>query len=219
MNSCMFDTRTYNVKITLLYTAIADDGAFMSKLEKSLTPTLRVERREEDAIYCRTLRQHLFYWCENYSAPLTWKQRVAIALDVARGVEYLHSLAQQSFIHRDLKPSNILLDNTGVSEEMCHFASWFRGILINMENIRMTTDQTLHPDEETMESIYKVAELAGHCTAPEAHQRPNMGHAVNVLVPLVEQWKPITHQEERQGYDMINHSIYDMSFSEILSGR
>jgi serine/threonine protein kinase len=24
-------------------------------------------------------------------------------------VEYLHSLAQQSFIHRDLKPSNILL--------------------------------------------------------------------------------------------------------------
>ncbi|MCD9642526.1 hypothetical protein HAX54_029368 [Datura stramonium] len=30
-------------------------------------------------------------------------------LDVARGVEYLHSLAQTSFIHRDLKPSNILL--------------------------------------------------------------------------------------------------------------
>ncbi|KAG6601891.1 Receptor protein kinase TMK1, partial [Cucurbita argyrosperma subsp. sororia] len=27
----------------------------------------------------------------------------------ARGVEYLHSLAHQSFIHRDLKPSNILL--------------------------------------------------------------------------------------------------------------
>ncbi|KVH96377.1 Leucine rich repeat 4 [Cynara cardunculus var. scolymus] len=29
--------------------------------------------------------------------------------NVARGVEYLHGLAQQSFIHRDLKPSNILL--------------------------------------------------------------------------------------------------------------
>ncbi|KAL5784279.1 hypothetical protein ACOSQ2_006671 [Xanthoceras sorbifolium] len=41
--------------------------------------------------------------------PLTWKQRITIALDVARGVEYLHSLAQQSFIHRDLKPSNILI--------------------------------------------------------------------------------------------------------------
>lgn len=56
-----------------------------------------------------TLGQHLFEWRELGFAPLTWKQRVTIALDVARGVEYLHSLAQQSFIHRDLKPSNILL--------------------------------------------------------------------------------------------------------------
>ena len=30
-------------------------------------------------------------------------------MDVARGMEYLHSLALQIFIHRDLKPSNILL--------------------------------------------------------------------------------------------------------------
>ncbi|KAL7168174.1 hypothetical protein ACSBR2_038588 [Camellia fascicularis] len=52
---------------------------------------------------------HLFEWRELGYPPLTWKQRVTIALDMARGVEYLHSLAQQSFIHRDLKPSNILL--------------------------------------------------------------------------------------------------------------
>lgn len=56
-----------------------------------------------------TLSQHLFEWHELGYTPLTWKQRVTIALDVARGVEYLHSLAQQSFIHRDLKPSNILI--------------------------------------------------------------------------------------------------------------
>lgn len=30
-------------------------------------------------------------------------------MDIARGVEYLHRLAQHNFIHRDLKPSNILL--------------------------------------------------------------------------------------------------------------
>ncbi|GMY04808.1 putative receptor protein kinase TMK1 [Fagus crenata] len=58
-----------------------------------------------------TLTQHLFHWSENGCSPLTWKERITIALDVARGVEYLHSLAQQSFIHRDLKPSNILLEN------------------------------------------------------------------------------------------------------------
>ena len=56
-----------------------------------------------------TLTQHLFHRGENGCSSLTWKQRITIALDVARGVEYLHSLAQQSFIHRDLKPSNILL--------------------------------------------------------------------------------------------------------------
>ncbi|XP_010917500.2 receptor protein kinase WSS1 [Elaeis guineensis] len=58
-----------------------------------------------------TLEQHLFECSDNGFSPLTWKQRLTIALDVARGVEYLHSLAQESFIHRDLKPSNILLDN------------------------------------------------------------------------------------------------------------
>nr|DAD46139.1 TPA_asm: hypothetical protein HUJ06_004369 [Nelumbo nucifera] len=57
-----------------------------------------------------TLGQHLFKWNENKYPPLTWKERVIIALDVARGLEYLHIFfAQQSFIHRDLKPSNILL--------------------------------------------------------------------------------------------------------------
>ncbi|KAI7998549.1 Receptor-like kinase TMK4 [Camellia lanceoleosa] len=56
-----------------------------------------------------TLAQHLFGYREMWVSPLTWKQRVTIVLDVARGVEYLHSLAQQSFIHRDLKPSNGLL--------------------------------------------------------------------------------------------------------------
>ena len=57
-----------------------------------------------------TLSQHLFGQLNHQ--PLTWKQRLLIALDVARGLEYLHNLAQLSFIHRDLKPSNILLDDS-----------------------------------------------------------------------------------------------------------
>ncbi|KAJ0736329.1 putative transferase, protein kinase RLK-Pelle-LRR-IX family [Helianthus annuus] len=57
-----------------------------------------------------TLSQHLFEWRKHKTPPLSWRQRVSIALDVGRGVEYLHSLAQQRFIHRDLKPANILLD-------------------------------------------------------------------------------------------------------------
>ncbi|CAK7338930.1 unnamed protein product [Dovyalis caffra] len=56
-----------------------------------------------------TLSRHLFNWAEEGLKPLEWTRRLTVALDVARGVEYLHGLAHQSFIHRDLKPSNILL--------------------------------------------------------------------------------------------------------------
>ncbi|GJS38356.1 receptor protein kinase TMK1-like protein [Tanacetum coccineum] len=56
-----------------------------------------------------TLSRFLFHFEAEKLKPLDWTKRLIIALDVARGVEYLHGLAQQSFIHRDLKPSNILL--------------------------------------------------------------------------------------------------------------
>ncbi|XP_047162124.1 receptor-like kinase TMK4 [Vigna umbellata] len=236
-----------------------------------------------------TLTQHLFDWRENGCAPLTWKQRVTIALDVARGVEYLHRLAQQSFIHRDLKPSNILLGDdmrakvadfglvkiitpegndsvwtrvagtfgylepeyaatgrvtrkvdvyafgvvlmelisgrkaldSSLPEEMPHLVSWFCRIVDNMENISLVADESLNLDSENMESICKVAELAAHCTTPEPHKRPDMWHAVNVLVPLVEQWNPacIHEQHEEKGCDVIYEGHYDMSISEIFSGR
>lgn len=211
-----------------------------------------------------SLAQRLFECRELGYPPLTWKQRITIALDVARGVEYLHSLAQQSFIHRDLKPSNILIGDdmrakvadfglvknapdgkysvetrlagtfgylapeyaatgrvttkidvyaygvvlmeiiTGrkalddsMPDEKAHLVTWFRRILVNKDNIPKAIDETLvNPDAETLESIFKVAELAGHCTAREPHQRPDMGHAVNVLGPLVEQWKPANRDDE-----------------------
>ncbi|KAL5575948.1 hypothetical protein UlMin_017647 [Ulmus minor] len=55
------------------------------------------------------LSRHLFHWKSLNLQPLSWTQRFIIALDVARGIEYLHSLARQTFIHHDLKSSNILL--------------------------------------------------------------------------------------------------------------
>ncbi|GAA0144842.1 hypothetical protein LIER_05180 [Lithospermum erythrorhizon] len=44
--------------------------------------------------------------------PLNWDLRVQIALDVARGLEYLHDGAVPPVIHRDIKSSNILLDES-----------------------------------------------------------------------------------------------------------
>ncbi|KAJ6381189.1 hypothetical protein OIU77_029969 [Salix suchowensis] len=87
------------------------------------------------------------------------------------------------------------LDDT-VPDERAHLVTWFRRVLVNNDSLPKAIDQTMNPDEETLVSIFKVAELAGHCTAREPHQRPDMGHAVNVLGPLVEQWKPSNHEEE-----------------------
>ncbi|KAJ0702727.1 putative protein kinase RLK-Pelle-LRR-IX family [Helianthus annuus] len=57
------------------------------------------------------LSKHLFHWRNLKLEPLSWKRRLSIALDVARGIEYLHTLAHHSFIHRNLKSSNILLSD------------------------------------------------------------------------------------------------------------
>ncbi|KAL7145744.1 hypothetical protein ABFS83_07G107200 [Erythranthe nasuta] len=44
-------------------------------------------------------------------SALTWNLRMKIALDIARGLEYLHEHCHPPVIHRDLKSSNILLDS------------------------------------------------------------------------------------------------------------
>ncbi|KAG6777354.1 hypothetical protein POTOM_017175 [Populus tomentosa] len=210
-----------------------------------------------------TLSRHLFNWAEEGLKPMEWTRRLTIALDVARGVEYLHGLAHQSFIHRDLKPSNILLGDdmrakvadfglvrlapegkgsietriagtfgylapeyavtgrvttkvdvfsfgvilmeviTGRKalddsqpEESMHLVTWFRRMHLNKDTFRKAIDPAIDLNEETLASISTVAELAGHCCAREPYQRPDMGHAVNVLSSLVELWKPTDHSSE-----------------------
>eukprot|EP00249_Psilotum_nudum_P030446 c43065_g1_i1 orf=268-3318(-) len=213
-----------------------------------------------------TLSKHLFDWAKQKLKPLDWKRRLTIALDVARGMEYLHGLAHKSFIHRDLKPSNILLgddyrakvsdfglvklapDNKhsvetrlagtfgymapeyaatgrvttksdvfsfGVvlmelitgrraldesqPEQSMHLVSWFRRMYMNKGLLMNAFDSALEITEESFQSICIVAELAGHCTTRASYQRPDMSHAVGVLAPLVQQWKPTDQDSDECG--------------------
>ncbi|GAQ86778.1 Protein kinase superfamily protein [Klebsormidium nitens] len=58
-----------------------------------------------------SLQEHLFTDGRPGSPqPLDWAARLQIALDAARGLEYLHEVAQPTVIHRDFKSSNVLLD-------------------------------------------------------------------------------------------------------------
>ncbi|KAJ6837655.1 calcium/calmodulin-regulated receptor-like kinase 1 [Iris pallida] len=56
-----------------------------------------------------SLASHLYN--EKYE-PLKWDLRINIALDVARGLEYLHDGAVPPVVHRDIKSHNILLDKS-----------------------------------------------------------------------------------------------------------
>ena len=82
------------------------------------------------------------------------------------------------------------------SEESRYLAEWFWRIKSSKEKLMAAIDPALNVNDETFESISSIAELAGHCTSRDPNHRPDMGHAVNVLVPLVEKWKPVNDESE-----------------------
>ncbi|KAJ1698461.1 hypothetical protein LUZ63_006973 [Rhynchospora breviuscula] len=57
-----------------------------------------------------SLQDHLLDCSRNHK-PLNWETRMKIATGAAKGLEYLHDMANPPVIYRDLKTSNILLGN------------------------------------------------------------------------------------------------------------
>ncbi|XAR48708.1 Non-specific serine/threonine protein kinase [Bertholletia excelsa] len=57
-----------------------------------------------------SLHEHLHGKNKASKEQLDWVRRVTIAVQAARGIEYLHGYACPPVIHRDIKSSNILID-------------------------------------------------------------------------------------------------------------
>jgi hypothetical protein len=87
------------------------------------------------------------------------------------------------------------VDETLPEEDM-YLVAWFATKMRSRQEavFRSMIDPTIRDidDETTFKSLTTVAELAGHCTAREPAQRPDMGHVVSVLRPLVDEWKPMS---------------------------
>jgi serine/threonine protein kinase len=98
-----------------------------------------------------TLYEHLHV---NSSQSLPWRERVRIAIEVARSLAYLHSAASVSIIHRDIKASNILLDDNLTAKVSDFGAS--RGIPIDETRITIAIQGTFgYMDPE----CYKMRQL------------------------------------------------------------
>lgn len=59
-----------------------------------------------------SLKNHLYDPHNKGQTSLSWISRVQIALDAARGLEYIHEHTRDHYVHRDIKTSNILLDSS-----------------------------------------------------------------------------------------------------------
>lgn len=70
-------------------------------------------------------------------SALTWHNRIKIALDVARGLEYLHEHCHPPVIHRDLKSSNILL-HSNFNAKLSDFGLAVLGGAQNKNNIKLS---------------------------------------------------------------------------------
>ncbi|KAJ6744759.1 hypothetical protein OIU79_030978 [Salix purpurea] len=139
------------------------------------------------------------------SSPLmSWAARIKVALDAARGVEYLHKYAVPPIIHRDIKSSNILLDSTWTAR-VSDFGLSLMGpeddtpstkiengerrnvvdsvvpSIVHDEIHRVLDPRVPPPTPFEIEAVIYTGYLAADCVTLEGRDRPSMSGVVNSL--------------------------------------
>jgi len=86
------------------------------------------------------------------SVPLSWRQRLKVLVDVAKGMEYLHS-RNPRILHRDLKSCNVLLAKpiTNQSDQPTAKVADF-----GLSRVLMQQDEAWMREQEKLKELAKV---------------------------------------------------------------
>jgi serine/threonine protein kinase len=117
--------------------------------------------------------------------PLSWTSRVQIALDSARGLEYIHEHTVPVYVHRDIKSANILIDrDLRAKVETIHEAFHVLAILcaitvVHLAGCRFWTDKTFRNW-----NYITVTPITTSCWYIWLHASRVSTQGINYLVPL-----------------------------------
>ncbi|KAI7750102.1 hypothetical protein M8C21_006734 [Ambrosia artemisiifolia] len=136
---------------------------------------------------------------------LDWMRRLKITLGAARGLQYLHELADPPIIHRDVKSTNILLDerlNAKVSDfglskplgegDQTHVTTQVKGTMEAMDtgkdlyNLREVLDPLLSLSSEQLQGLERFVDVALRCVHETGNRRPKMSEVVKEIENIME---------------------------------
>nr|CAB3457585.1 unnamed protein product [Digitaria exilis] len=138
---------------------------------------------------------------------LDWMQRVKIAIDAAKGLEYLHEKVQPSIVHRDIRYAMtgqltqksdvysfgvVLLELLTGRKPVDHTMPRGQQSLVTWATPRLTEDTVKQCVDPRLKGDYppkgvaKLAAVAALCVQYESEFRPSMSIVVKALSPLLQ---------------------------------
>ena len=130
---------------------------------------------------------------------MSWAARIKVALDIARGIEYLHVYAVPQIIHRSIKPSNIFLDAM-LTAKLSNFNLSMEAPVVDwsgyecerlVDTLQYTAPDYFIASLETKVDVYSfgvvLLEMLLGCKAYHANENDEKRHIVDFVVPYIAQ--------------------------------